>query len=83
MGRGALHHMTWKALWSEHRCAEEWTAERPTTHSCGRLTERRLLTLKLLLKLLELLRNDLNDLLKLLKLLRDDLQQLLNVLKQL
>jgi len=77
--------MTRKALRSEQWCTEERAAE-SSTDSCSCLTERALLTLKLLLKLLELLellRHRLNDVLKLVELLRDDLKQLLKLLKQL
>ena len=85
MGYARLHHMTRKALRSEQWCTEERAAE-SSTDSCSCLTERALLTLKLLLKLLkllELLRHRLNDVLKLVELLRDDLKQLLKLLKHL
>jgi hypothetical protein len=71
--------MTRKALRSEQWCTEERRAE-PSTYSC-RLPERALLALKLLLKLVELLRHQLDEVLKLLELLRDDLKQLLNLLQ--
>ncbi|HKE95694.1 MAG TPA: hypothetical protein VKB34_15370 [Povalibacter sp.] len=74
--------MTRKALRSEQWCTEERAAE-SSTDSCSCLAERALLTLKLLLKLLELLRHKLNDVLKLMELLRDDLKQLLKLLKHL
>ena len=69
MGYARLHHMTRKALRSEQWCTEERAAE-SSTDSCSCLTERDLLTLKLLLKLLKLLRHKLNDVLKLVELLR-------------
>jgi len=74
--------MTRKALRSEQWCTEERAAE-SSTDSCSCLTERDLLTLKLLLKLLKLLRHKLNDVLKLVELLRNDLKQLLKLLKHL
>jgi len=79
---GRLHHLTRKALRSEQWCAEERIAE-PRADSCACLTEWTRLTLKLLLKLLELLRHKLHDVLKLLDLLRDDLKQLLKLLQHL
>ena len=82
MGYARLHHMTRKALRSEQWCTEERAAE-SSTDSCSCLTERDLLTLKLLLKLLKLLRHKLNDVLKLVELLRNDLKQLLKLLKYL
>ena len=82
MGYARLHHMTRKALRSEQWCTEERAAE-SSTDSCSCLTERDLLTLKLLLKLLDLLRHKLNDVLKLVELLRNDLKQLLKLLKHL
>jgi hypothetical protein len=74
--------MTRKALRSEQWCTEKRAAE-SSTDSCSRLSKRRLLTLKLLLKLMELLRHKLDDVLKLLELLRDELNQLLKLLKYL
>jgi hypothetical protein len=74
--------MTRKALRSEQWCTEERSAE-PPADSCTCLTEWALLTLKLLLKLMELLWHKLDDVLKLLDLLRDDLKQLLKLLKHL
>jgi hypothetical protein len=74
--------MTRKTLWSEYWCAQERTAK-PSADSCSSLPERRLLILKLLLELLNLLRHELEDMLKLMELLRNYLKQLLKLLQHL